>query len=403
MRRGRLLAAGQLSDSAAFYLQLSIVVSLLAGSSAPTPLYATYQSAWGFTPITVTLVFGVYALAVLSALLTVGALSDYIGRRPVLLVALVLQATTMSMFAAAGGVSDLLLARVLQGLSTGAAVAALGAGMLDIDRSKGTVANSVSPMLGTATGGLGSGLMVEYLPEPTHLVYLVLLGTFLLQAIGVARMRESSPRRPGALAALHPHFHVPSSIRKPLLLVAPVAVATWALAGFYGALAPTLLGQLLGSRSPLLGGLALFVLAASGVITVLLLRRRSARTVLTLGTILLLAGVALTLFAVDHASMLGFFAGTSLSGMGFGAGFQGAIRSVLPLAAPHERAGVLSVIYVISYLAMGLPAVVAGFLVVYGGGISATAHEYGAAVMGLAVLALAGVVSTIPYQHAEQP
>jgi hypothetical protein len=260
----------------------------------------------------------------------------------------------------------------------------------------------VSPMLGTATGGLGSGLMVEYLPAPTHLVYLVLLGTFLLQAIGVTRMRESSPRRPGALASVKPHFHVPSSIVKPLLLVAPVAVATWALAGFYGALAPTVLRQLLGSRSPLLGGLALFVLAASGVVTVLLLGRRSARAVLTIGTTSLLSGVALTLFAVDHASTLGFFAGTALSGMGFGAGFQGAIRSVVPLAAPHERAGVLSVIYVISYLAMGLPAVIAGLLVVYGGGISATAHEYGAAVMALAALALIGVLSTTAQQSTEQ-
>src|SRR5690242_16329173 len=106
----------RLSAAWAFYLQVSIVICLLAGSSAPTPLYAVYQAAWGFSPITVTIVFGVYALAVLAALLTVGSLSDHVGRRPVLLVALVLQAITMLLFATASGVPELVIARVIQGL-----------------------------------------------------------------------------------------------------------------------------------------------------------------------------------------------------------------------------------------------------------------------------------------------
>src|ERR1700712_265887 len=111
----------RLSSSAAFYLQASIILFFLAGSSAPTPLYAVYQAAWGFSPITITVVFGVYALAVLASLLTVGSLSDYIGRRPVLIVAMLLQVATMLLFAGASGVPDLLIARVLQGLSTGSA------------------------------------------------------------------------------------------------------------------------------------------------------------------------------------------------------------------------------------------------------------------------------------------
>ena len=88
-----------------------------------------------------------------------------------------------------------------------------------------------------------------------------------------------------------------------------------------------------------------------------------------------------------------FFVGAVLAGAGFGAGFQGAIRTVVPLAPPHERAGVLSILYVISYLAMGLPAVLAGLLVVHGGGIATTAREYGIAVMLLAATALAGLLA----------
>ncbi|HEY4703833.1 MAG TPA: MFS transporter, partial [Streptosporangiaceae bacterium] len=186
------MKAPRLPRTAAFYLLASIIVGFLAGSSAPTPLYAVYADRWGFSPITTTIVFGVYALAVLTALLTVGSLSDHVGRRPVLLAALAVQVVAMVVFITADGVPQLLVARIVQGLSTGAAAGAIGAGMLDLNKTRGTIANAVAPITGTAAGALGSGLLVQYLPQPTHLVYLVLLGVFVLQAIGVLVMPETS-------------------------------------------------------------------------------------------------------------------------------------------------------------------------------------------------------------------
>jgi len=386
----RPLRAGRLPATAAFYLQLSIVVFFLASSSAPTPLYALYQARWGFSPITVTVVFGVYAVAVLAALLTVGSLSDHVGRRPVLLAAIIVQAAAMLVFATAGDVPALLAARIVQGLATGAAVGALGAGLVDLNKSTGTIANAVGPMTGTAVGGLLSGLLVQYLPAPAHLVYLVLFVVFLLQAAGVALMPESSSRTGGALASLRPRFGLPAAVRGPVLAAAPALIAVWALAGFYGSLGPALVRLLSGSGSPVLGGLALFVLAASGSLAVLLLRTARPQTLMLVGNAALIAGVAITLLAIARSSTGTFFVGTAIAGVGFGGGFQGAIRTVLPLAAPHERAGILSIVYVISYLALGLPAVIAGVLTVHGGGVLTTAREYGAAVMVLSVLALAG-------------
>jgi len=382
----------RLSPGAAFALLASLMVSFLAGSSAPTPLYAVYQAAWGFSPITVTVVFGVYALAVLAALLTFGALSDHVGRRPVLIAATALQAITMLVFATAGGVRALMVARVIQGLSTGAAAGAIGAGLLDLDRARGTVANAVAPMVGTATGGIISGLMVQYLPAPTHLVYLALTAVFVVQAIGLVLMPDPSTRRPGALASLRPQFRLPPAARGALLVAAPALVASWAIPGFFGSLGPTLVRRMTGSHALALGGLTLFSLAGSGALAVLLLRRRTAPALMSSGLALMLAGVSLTLAAVAHASVAAFFVGTTVTGAGFGASFQGAIRSVLPLAEAHQRAGLLSVLYVISYLAMGLPAVIAGTRVVYGGGLLATTREYGAVVMALAALALAGTL-----------
>ncbi|HXR70751.1 MFS transporter [Actinocrinis sp.] len=379
-----------LPDSVAFYLQASIVVAFLAASSAPTPLYARYQAAWHFSPITTTVVFGSYALAVLGALLTVGSLSDHVGRRPVLITAIGLQAASMLVFITAGSVSTLMMARIVQGIATGGALGAVGAGLLDVDRAKGTITNAVAPLSGTAAGALLSGVLVQYLPAPEHLVYLVLFAIFAAQAIGVALMRETSARESGALASLRPQFGVPRAARGPVLKSLPVLIALWALAGFYGSVGPAVVGLVTGSHSPVLGGLPLFVMGASGGVAVLLLRGAPARTVMLLGTAWLLAGVGVTLLGMETRSSLAFFIGAVIAGAGFGAGFQGAIRTVVPLAAPHERSGLLSAVYVVSYLALGLPAVGGGFLVVHGGLLPA-AREYGVAVMVLAAIALGAV------------
>ncbi len=385
-------ARRQLPRSAAFYLLASIVMSFLAGSAAPTPLYALYQATWGFTPITTTIVFGVYAVAVLAALLVVGSLSDHIGRRPVLIVAVLVQAITMIIFARATGVSDLFAARIVQGLSTGAALGAVGAGLLDLDRVRGTVANAVGPMTGSAVGSLIAGLLVQFLPAPTHLVYLVFAVVFVVQAIGVMLMAEPEPagRRPGALASLRPQFGVPARVRGALVKAIPALVAAWALVGFYASLGPAVVGQVADTRNFVVRGLILFAMAGGGALAVLVLRNTPARTMLRIGMATMLVGVGIGLLAINVDSTVWFFLAAVVTGSGLGAGFQGALRTVVPLAAPDERAGVLSIVYVISYLAMGLPAVIAGVLVVHSGGLLSTARYYSLAVMVLALAALAG-------------
>ncbi|WP_431949032.1 MFS transporter [Actinacidiphila sp. bgisy167] len=390
-RRGGV--AGVLPQRAAFYLLASIVVSFLAGSSAPTPLYAVYQAEWGFGPVTTTLVFGVYAIAVLVALLTMGRLSDHLGRRPVLLGSLAAQVAAMVVFATAHGVPELMVARVIQGLSTGAALGAVGAGMLDIDRLRGTVANSFAPGVGTAAGSLVSAFLVQYLPAPTHLVYLVLAAVMALQALGVVLMRETVTPERGALGSMVPDVRLPGTVRRAVLTAVPMLIAVWALAGFYASLSPALVRTLSHSTSAVYGGLALSVLAGVGAATTLLLRSAPARGVMFTGIATTVAGVAVTLVSVQNGSLALFFAGSVIAGIGFGGGFQGGIRTVMPLTAAHERSGVLSLLYVVSYLGMGLPSVIAGYLVVHAGGLMVTAREYGTAVIVLALLALIGLLT----------
>ena len=390
----------RLSGLPALILLASLVVSLLAASAAPTPLYAIYQQRWGFSPVTTTIVFGVYALAVLAALLTFGRLSDYTGRRPVLLTALAVQVVSLAMLASAGGVGDLLIARVIQGLSVGAAFSAIGAAMLDIDKERGALANAMSPGLGTGSGALLSALFVRYLPAPTHLVYLALIAVIAVQAAGVALLRETVTRSRVPAAALVPEVRLPRSVRGPILAAAPVLFAVWALAGLYGALGPALVHALTGSGSVVLGGLSLSLLTATAVSSVFLLRKAPARAVMLAGVAALMTGVAITLVALGTGSAWLFFAGTAVSGVGFGGGFQGGIKTVVPVTAPHERAGVLSLLFTVSYLGLGVPAVAAGFLAVHGAGLTGAARDYGAALLVLAVLAVAALART--RRHAVQ-
>jgi MFS family permease len=396
----------RLSGRPAVFVLASLIVALLASSAAPTPLYAIYQAQWHFTPITTTVVFGVYAIAVLAALLTLGRLSDHVGRRPVLLTAIAVHAGSLVIFATATGVPALLSARVVQGLSTGAALGAIGAAMLDMDRELGTFANAVAPGMGTATGTIVSALAVRFLPDPTHLIYLALIGVLALQATAIAAMRETVNRTPGALASLRPEITLPRALRAPVLTAVPVLFAVWALAGLYGALGPALVHTLTGSGDVVLDGLSFFVLAASAVVAVVALSRVAARKVMLFGILALITGVAVTVIAVSLGSAAVFFVGTAIAGAGFGGGFQGSIRTVVPLAATHERAGVVSLLYVVSYFGLAVPVVLAGIGVVYGGGLINTARYYGAAVIVLAALALFGLLKNRPGRaagHAAAP
>jgi predicted MFS family arabinose efflux permease len=397
----RELGSRRLSGRPAVLVLGSLIVALLASSAAPTPLYAIYQARWHFTPITTTVVFGVYAVAVLAGLLTLGKLSDHVGRRPVLLTAIVVHAGSLVIFATAAGVPALLSARVVQGLSTGAALGAIGAAMLDMDRELGTFANAVAPGTGTAAGTILSALAVRFLPDPTHLIYIALAGVLALQATAIAAMRETVSRAPGALASLRPEITLPRALRGPVLTAVPVLFAVWALAGLYGALGPALVHALTGSGDVVLGGMSLVVLAGSAVVAIIVLRRAAARTVMLAGVLALITGVTVTVIAVSIGSVALFFAGSAIAGAGFGSGFQGGIRTVIPLAAAHQRAGLVSLLYVVSYLGLGVPAVAAGFGVVHGGGLIDTTRYYGGALIALAGLALFGLLKNRPARATE--
>jgi MFS family permease len=377
-----------MSRAAALWLNTALLVTYLAASTAPSPLYALYREAWGFSALTLTLVFSTYAFALLAALMFFGALSDHRGRREVLIAALVLEFASLFAFRDAGSVGWLFAARALQGAATGVATAALSAGILDIDRARGSLLNSIAPLLGMGLGALGAGALAEYAPQPTRLVFDVLLAVLALQALAALWLPETVSRRPGALASMKPRLAVPARAWPTLWQVLPVNTALWALGGFYSSLGPSLARIVTGLHSPMLGGAVVATLVLSGALAVLAVRTRPARLALAGGTAALVVGVGVTLAGVQWHSTTAFFAGSAIAGLGFGAGFNGTLRSLVPLAEPHERAGLMSTFYVLSYLAFSLPAIAAGLLA---GriGLQAASVGYGLLLVALGCIALA--------------
>ncbi|TDV50101.1 putative MFS family arabinose efflux permease [Pseudomonas graminis] len=368
-----------------------VLLCFFAASSAPTPLYHLYQQAWGFSSALLTVIFAVYALSLLATLLVFGSLSDYLGRRPVIFIGLLLEIVSMLLFIAATDVSWLIVARVLQGVATGIATSALGAAMLDSDAQQGPLLNSITPMFGMALGALGTSALVEYAPLPMGLAYGLLLAAFVGQSVYLLRVAETVTPQPGVLKTLRPRLAVPGQARGTLLLVLPADIAAWALGGFFLSLAPSLLTAATGSTSVLNGGFAVAALTLSGAISIHHLRLRAPRLALLVGCSFLAIGVSVILAAVNLGWLWLFFTGAVLAGIGFGASFLGALRLLLPLAHAHERGALMAAFLALSYLAFCIPALLAG-VSIKTAGLVTTTNVYGGVVVLLAVSALAGLL-----------
>lgn len=381
----------RLSRPVAFAAIAAIFVTFAAASAAPSPLYVVYQHLWGFSPTTLTVIFAVYVVGLIGSLLMLGALSDHIGRRPVLAAAIALEAVALVLFISAGDVTVLLVARLLQGIATGAAMTTLGAALVDLNPphapGRAGLINGIAPVSGLAVGALGCGALVQFAPSPTHLVWGLLLAAMLLAGVVVARIPETSTRRPGAAASLTPRLGVPARLRADMLALVPIIAASWAIGGLYLSLGPSVAAGVFGLTNHLIGGLVVTLLCGTGAVTSFVLRKAPTPRVLALAGSLLTIGSVISVVGVEFESVWLAGAGTVLSGIGFGASALASFGTLALLAAPEERGELFAVALVIAYVAFSVPAVIAG-LAATSAGLHATTLVYGSAVAALGAAAL---------------
>jgi MFS family permease len=381
-----------LPPGAAFAVAALTLAALYLAAGAPTPLLVVFQQEWGFAPWVLTVAFGTYAIGLLAALLVAGQLSDYVGRRPVLAVALTVGLLAMLMFLFAPGIGWVIAARAVQGIATGAATSAFTASIVEqapVHRKRlGTIIGSVAPAGGLGLGALLTGVAVQVTRHASLIVFAALAVIMAVGAVLTALSAETAAPRPGAAGSLVPHVVVPPAARREFTAAVPVHLAAWMLSGLFLGLVPTIIQDLFGLHSGLLNGATAFVLPETAAVAGFFLGRFTPRRTTVIGGVSVLTGTALIVGGVAAGILPLLWLGGLIGGVGFGASFSGALRAITPLAEMHQRAGLFAAVYIVAYLSYGVPAIIAGLLVAPVG-LLATVLGYSVAIILAASAGLA--------------
>jgi MFS family permease len=377
-----------LSPRLAYALAGAIIGLALFASGTPSPLYGTYRELWGFSPLVLTLVYATYAFGVLAALLLAGRVSDAVGRRPVLLVALgTLMASTV-LFMVAGSVAWLFAARAVQGVATGLALGAASAALLDLhprrDPAGVGLTNGVVSAGGMGLGVLVSAALVELAPAPRVLPYVALLVLFAIAFAGALRMPEPVARR-SRLRLTVERPSVPRGVRPAFLLAALGVISSWSIGGLFLSLGPQLAAELFGSTNHLVTGISVFALAGTAAAAQLAFGRSAPWAGAAAGSVALAAGMIMIVAATSAGSASLFLAGSVVGGAGFGVAFLGGLRALSAVIPPEHRGAVMSAFYVVAYAALSVPAILAGVLVTPLG-LQPTFEIFGSVIAALALV-----------------
>ena len=381
-------ASRTLSPRVAYALSGGIIGLALFASGTPSPLYGVYRQLWGFSPLVLTLIYATYAFGVLAALVLAGRVSDEVGRRPVLLTALGTLLVTTILFMVADSVAWLFVARGLQGLATGLALGAASAALLDLhprrDPAGVGLTNGVVSAAGMGLGVLVSATLVELLPAPRVLPYVTLFVLFAVALAGVARMPEPiADRTRPRLTPQRPS--VPRVVRRPFFLAGLAVVSSWSVGGLFLSLGPQLTATLFHTQNHLVSGVGVFALAGAGAIGQLVFGRSAPWAGAAYGSVALAAGLLLIVVAASVDSSALLLVGAVIGGAGFGVAFLGALRGLSGAIPAEHRAAVMSAFYIVAYLSISLPAVLAGVLVTPLG-LEATFEIFGSVLAGVALI-----------------
>ncbi|GAA5187690.1 MFS transporter [Rugosimonospora acidiphila] len=339
---------------------------LIIGTNLPTPLYRGYQAAFGFSALTVTLIFAAYVAVLIPSLLVLGPLSDAIGRRRVLLPAVGVAALASLVFALAQGTGWLYAARMLQGLAVGAATGALTAALTELeprgDRRRAALVSTVLSVGGIGLGPLVGGLLAQYLPAPRVLPFVVEI-VLLVPAAMAALPEAGHPAGSPARTAWRPRRpQLPAAVRPAFATSGMATLLAFAVVGLFLTLVPTYVTTLSHSGNLLLAGAAVALMLACSAVAQLAGYGRPARGLSITGLPLLAAGLVLLAVAGSVSSLALLLVATGIAGAGQGLVFLGGLSAVNHAAPPRRRADVVSSFYVVAYLGVGVPVIGVGFL-----------------------------------------
>jgi MFS family permease len=383
----------KLSDTTAAGAVAAMIGVLFAGSTLVTPLYVIYKHAFGFSQITLTLIYAAYVVGNLAALLWFGRFSDQVGRRRTALAAIAVAIVGAIVFLFADGTPSLYAGRILTGLANGIGVGTGTAWLAELiaekEKSRATVLATGTNFVGIGVGALVGGLLAQYAPWPLRLPFVIYLLALVLVAAPMFLARETvrQPAHSITQVSMRPRVAVPAEIRAQFVAPAVTGFGALALVGFYAALAPSLLAHRLHVTSHAIAGAILLELGLVVAVTIVATRSLASRIAMLSALALMLPSVALLVLAQLKVSMILVIVATAVCGAAAGLGYRGSLQVVNQIAPESQRAEVVSSYFVCCFLGNALPVIGIGIISTFAGSTAASL-AFAGMIVAFAVAAL---------------
>ncbi|BBY19283.1 MFS transporter [Mycolicibacterium litorale] len=347
----------------AYPLLLVLSGVALGVSGVPAPLYGLYEANWHLSPLATTMIFAVYAVAALGAVLVSGRISDVVGRKPVLIAALIALMVGLGVFLIADSMALLLLARAIHGAAVGSIVVAGAAALLDLRPHHGVRTGQLSGVsfnIGMTVAILGSALLAQYAPHPLRTPYAVVAVLCLIVGTGLVALREPhTARTRGRIRLARPA--VPQEIRRDFWFSALGAMASWSVLGVLLSLYPSLAARQTHIDNLVFGGAVVGTTAFAAALAQLAATRVPARHSAVIGDLGMAIALLVTIpVLLAHHWQLVFVA-AALLGATFGLGFGGSLRHLSDVVPAGKRGETMSAFYLLAYSAMAVPTLLAGW------------------------------------------
>jgi MFS family permease len=356
---------GQAGSVTGFVLAVFAFFVAMLGTTLPTPLYPLFEQRYGFGPLLVTVIFAIYAFGVIGGLILFGSVSDRLGRKPVLLLGLLLSAASALLFLFAGSVAPIYVARIVSGLSAGIFTGTATAYVIDLApagrRRMASFVAVFANLGGLGAGTLVSGALGQWAPDPLRTPFAVHLGLVGVAAAGLLLAPETVTR--GGFSLRLQRLGVPAEVIGVFVRAALAGVAAFAVSGVFSSVAPEFLGLGLHRHSPALAGLLVFVLFLMSVVGQALVARLP--NALAAGCGFLVAGVALLAVSLATDSLTALFASAVVGGLGQGIIVSAGLAAIAERAPAERRGETASSFFVVLYFGLSVPVIAAGVAIHY--------------------------------------